>query len=193
MSDSAVSIALIECQGIASGLRMLDLMLKRSPVKIFEANLVEPGKYVVLLGGGVAEVEEALAALIDHRDFILSELHIPKVHLSIWDGLRGIQPKVSEFDTIGIVETSLIAGAISACDKALKESFVSLLELRCGVGLGGRGYFVLEGAQHDIEAAIESSHEAAKGHGGILHAEIIPRPHQDLNPWVHRQPPFKLI
>lgn len=171
---------------------MLDLMLKRSPITVFEANLVEPGKYVILIGGGVAEVEEALAALIDHQAFVLSQLHIPMVHEAIWKGLRAELSTQAPVDTLGIVETNLIAGALMACDRALKESDVLLYALRFGVALGGRGYFILEGAQHDVETALEAAQSAAAPYGGLLNSECIPRPDEELIPWLTREAPFRL-
>jgi microcompartment protein CcmL/EutN len=167
-------------------------MLKRSPVEIFEANLVEPGKFVILMGGGVAEVEEGLASLIDCQHFVLSQLHIPMVHEDIWVGLRGNTVRPEKMDTIGVIETNLIAGAMIGCDRALKDSFVRLLDLRFGVALGGRGYFVVEGTQHDVESAIERAIAASRSYGGVLNSECIPRPSDELSPWVYREAPFRL-
>ena len=192
LSETTVSIALLECQGVAIGLRLLDLMLKRSPITVFEANLVEPGKYVILIGGGVAEVEEALDALCDHHSALLSNLHIPMVHADIWSGLKSSIENTHSFDTLGVVETNLIAGALVACDRALKESYVRLHTLRFGVALGGRGYFIVEGTQHDVEAALDSARKAAQNHGGVLSTECIPRPDDDLIPWLLRDAPFRL-
>ena len=192
MSETAVSIALLECQGVAAGLRLLDLILKRSPITVFEANLVEPGKYVILIGGGVAEVSAGLDALIDDQSDLLSQLHIPMVHADIWSGLLESPHQSASMDTLGIVETNLSAGTLVACDRALKESFVRLHTLRFGVALGGRGYFIIEGAQHDIEAALEISQSAAQPYGGIMNMKCIPRPDDDLLPWLLREAPFRL-
>ena len=53
------AIALVELNSIARGYRVLDALVKKSPVEILEANLVEPGIFLILFTGGVAEVEEA--------------------------------------------------------------------------------------------------------------------------------------
>jgi len=56
---SSDAIALLELQGVAAGYASLDIMVKHSPIQIIEANLIEPGKFLILYTGGVAEVEEA--------------------------------------------------------------------------------------------------------------------------------------
>ena len=57
----ADALAHLELDGVATGLRALDTLVKRAPVDVLEANLVEPGKYLILLAGGVAEVEECVS------------------------------------------------------------------------------------------------------------------------------------
>src|SRR4029450_9312350 len=56
------ALALIELDSIASGLRALDALVKKAPVSVLEANLVEPGKFLVLFAGPVGELGEAFEA-----------------------------------------------------------------------------------------------------------------------------------
>ena len=56
------ALALVEIDSVAIGLRAVDALVKRAPVRLMEANLIEPGRFLVLFEGGVAEVEESLAA-----------------------------------------------------------------------------------------------------------------------------------
>src|SRR2546423_15224260 len=53
------AIALIELSSIAAGTYAADRMVKRSPVELLDAGTVQPGKYLILVGGGTAEVEES--------------------------------------------------------------------------------------------------------------------------------------
>ena len=50
---------------IAIGVRAGDAMVKRAPVEVTYAGTVHPGKYLVLVGGDVASVEESYAAGLD--------------------------------------------------------------------------------------------------------------------------------
>ncbi len=49
------AIALIEFGSIAAGMFAADKMVKRARVELLHAGTVQPGKYLVLVGGGTAE------------------------------------------------------------------------------------------------------------------------------------------
>ena len=53
------AIALIEFASIARAIRTGDAMVKRSEVRVLRAEPVSPGKYLILITGGEAEVEES--------------------------------------------------------------------------------------------------------------------------------------
>ena len=154
-------------------------------------NLVEPGHYLVLFGGGVAEVEEAMLAGLEVAiGCVLASLQLPMVHEQVLSGLQGTVGLDAEPDTLGIVEAKTVSGGLQACDRALKDAYVSLAGLRIAPGLGGRSYFVVQGAQHDVEAALESARVVL---GDGAHAlECVPRPHPDFVAQVLRAAPFSL-
>ena len=54
MSDA---LALLAFDSVATGLSALDVLVKEAPVTVLEANLVEPGRFLILFVGGVAEAE----------------------------------------------------------------------------------------------------------------------------------------
>ncbi len=56
------ALGLLELESIAAGIEVGDAMAKRAPVELLRAGTVHPGKYLVLVGGAVADVEEALEA-----------------------------------------------------------------------------------------------------------------------------------
>ena len=56
------TIGLIETASIARGVRCLDEMVKRAPVAVLQARPVCPGRFIVLVEGEVAAVEESMAA-----------------------------------------------------------------------------------------------------------------------------------
>ena len=189
---SLEALALLELDGVASGLAALDSMVKQSPVEVLEANLVEPGTFVVLVAGGVAEVQESHARALDtHGDAIRSDLLLPMVHEALMNGLRGNERRES-IDTLGIVEGSDIAATLLSADRALKDSNVRLVGVRVAVALGGRAYFLVAGAQHDVEAALAVSREMLNLRGRLHRIECIPRPHSEMVEWLLRPAPFKV-
>ena len=192
MSDALV---LLELNSVAVGLRSLDALVKRARVDILEANLVEPGKFLILFVGGVAEVGEARQAAIEVADKdVIDELMLTFAHPLLLTGLRGREVRImaDEYDCIGVVETKSVAGTLHACDRSLKNAEVDLTGVRIHGGLGGRAYYVVHGAQHDVETALEVGEEAAENHGGLHKLEIIPRPHYDMVKWLLRPYPFQL-
>ena len=142
MANEALS--LIEFASLARGLSALDALVKKAPVEILEANLVEPGKFLVLFAGGVAEVEESHAeALSVGDDEVLGAMLLPFAHPSLLAGLRGAVVRLSadELDSLGVIEGEAIAGTLHAADRALKNADVTLAGLRITGGLGGRANF----------------------------------------------------
>ena len=109
-------------------------------------------------------------------------------------GLYGQEHHLSadDYDCLGIVETSLVSGALFACDRALKESAVQLAGIRVSGGLAGRAYYVLYGAQHDVEAGLSVSENVAIDYGGVYRTQLISRPHEEMVRWVLRPQPFNI-
>lgn len=183
-------LALLELDSIARGYRALDLLVKESPVTVVHANLVEPGKYLILFGGGVAECEAAFKVGKDcAADCLADEVFLPLVDARVWAGLRGVQA-VAEPDTLGVIEGRSVAGVIEACDRSLKLADVDLCGLRVVVGLGGKAFYVVHGLQHDVEAAIEAGTEVLSRREKLVRAERIARPHPDFVAQVLRPAPF---
>jgi microcompartment protein CcmL/EutN len=154
------ALALVELDSIAAGIEAGDAMAKKAPIETLRAGTVQPGKFLVLIGGVVADVEESLAAglevggacVIDH--LILPNVH-PDVVRSVGGG-REVQPG----DALGIVETSTVATAIHAADAGIKGAEVTLLEIRLADGLGGKGLTLFTGLVADVEAAVEIGAES---------------------------------
>ena len=189
------ALALFEMSGIAAGYFVLDKMVKHSPVQVLEANLVEPGKFLILFTGGVAEVEEAHRAVYQERpNEVLQDLLLPFAHPSVLLAVSGkeLHRTSDEYDCLGVVETNQIAAALLGADRSVKDAGVSLAGLRVTGGLGGRAFYVICGAQHDVETALIVSADVVNEKGGVFRKEIITRPHQDMVEWVLRPFPFHL-
>lgn len=188
---SSEALALVEVDSVARGLRALDALVKRAPVQVLEANLVEPGRFLLLFAGGVAEVGEAWDAALDVAGpGTVDKVLLPFAHQALLAGLRGLEDHDGELDTVGVIEGSHVAGTLEACDRSLKEAQVRLAGLRVQGGLGGRAYYVVHGAQHDVEAAIEAGAAVLSARQGLHRTECIARPHEDMLSWLLRPAPF---
>jgi microcompartment protein CcmL/EutN len=149
------ALALIDFSSIAVGIEAADAMVKRAEIAVIRAGTVQPGRYLVLIGGSVAEVQESLDAGREvGGDTILDLVFLPNVHPEVVDAIGGGRVPGTA-DALGIVETTTVASAIHAADAGVKGAAVRLVEVRLADGLGGKGIVLYSGLVADVEAAVE--------------------------------------
>jgi microcompartment protein CcmL/EutN len=174
------AIVLLEFDSIAVGIRAGDAMAKRAPLETLHAGSVQPGKYLVLAGGPVGDVEEArsagreagAAALVD-------EIFLPDVHTDVVQALSGGR-RPAEGEALGIVETRTAAAVIGAADAGVKGALVRLLEVRLADGLGGKGYALFSGEVSAVEAAVELGVASLPATDLLVQRVVIPRLHGEM-------------
>src|SRR5204862_5282683 len=109
---------------IAIGIEAGDAMVKRAPVEMLRAGTVHPGRYLLLVTGGVADVEESFRAGLEvGQTALLDSVLLPNVHPSVVSALRG-ERRAGIGDALGIVETATVAAAIEAADAGMKGAAV---------------------------------------------------------------------
>lgn len=174
------ALTLIEFSSIAAGIQAADAMVKRAPIDVMLAGTVQPGKYLVLVGGLTADVEESLAAGREvGRDAILDIVYLPQVHPSVVTALRGGRsPEPAE--ALGVLETSSVAAAIRAADAGVKGAQVELVEVRLADGLGGKGIVLYSGVVADVEIAVALGVESLQGPDALIRQVVIPQLHEEM-------------
>ena len=174
------ALALIEFDSIAAGIEAGDAMAKKAPIDRLVAGTVHNGKYLVLISGEVADVEESLAAgLAVGASAVLDHVYLPGVHPHVVDAIAaGRRPQ--PVDALGVIETRTVAAAIAAADAGIKGAEVNLLEVRLADGLGGHGLVFFDGLVADVEAAVEIGTETIAGASSLIHAVVIPQLHPDM-------------
>ena len=173
------ALDLLELDSIAAGIEAGDAMAKRAPIDVLRAGTVHPGKYLVLVGGAVADVEEALEAGRDvGASSVLDAVLIPNVHPELVAGIRG-ERRAASGEALGIIETATVAAILEAADAGLKGAHVRLLEIRLADDLGGKGYLLFDGAVADVEAAVEIGAARIAGSPGLA-SRVIARLHFEM-------------
>ena len=174
------AVGCLETSSIASGILAADAMLKAAKVDLLSANPICPGKYLIIVGGAVAEVTAAVAAGSQiASDNLVDEIVIPNVHAQVLAAFTATTfPK--NILAIGMIETFSTAASIIAGDQAVKSAQVDLLEIRLARAMGGKGYVLLTGEVAAVNAALEAGVLAARGQGLLLGSTVIPAPHPDL-------------
>ncbi len=155
-------------------------MAKRAPLDSLYAGTVQPGKYLLLAGGEVADVQEAEAAALEvARNALLDRIFLPEIHPDVLASLGG-ERRRDPGGAVGVIETRTVASVISAADRAVKGALVSLLDIRLADGLGGKGYLLLGGELSDVQAGVDLGVGGITPSGGLVGSVVIPQMHEEM-------------
>jgi microcompartment protein CcmL/EutN len=174
------ALGMLELTSIARGVIAADAMAKKAPVRILQSHPISPGKHLIVIAGGVAEVDESLAAGIAAAGATLVDrLFLPQAHAQLAPLVAGGAEQRAPTGAVAIFETYSATATVLAADAAAKAAEVTLLDMRLGQGLGGKGFFTMTGDLESIEAAAAAGQMVVDG-GLVVGVEIIPRPHEDF-------------
>lgn len=174
------ALGFIETSSIARGIEAVDALLKRTTVEVLMTAVAPRGKYLILIGGRVAEVEEAMkAGLASAARTVVDHFLIPSVHPQLPAAIKG-RVKVPGVEAVGLIETRDVASAIYAGDAAAKAARVTLIEARNQPG--GKGLVVLTGAVGDVRAAVSAGVATIEQDGMLIADVVIPLAHPGLLP-----------
>ncbi len=178
LSDRGPAIALLETSSIAKGIEATDAMMKKAAVDLLLTTIVPRGKYLVMVGGNVADVESALRAGLETAgNTVVDQFLIQNVHPTLPAAIKG-RVKVPAVEAVGIIETREVASAIFAADAAVKAAQVSLIEARNQPG--AKGMVVLTGDVGAVRAAVAAGVASIKKDGMLIAEVVIPRAHDAL-------------
>ena len=174
------ALALVEFSSIAAGIQSADAMVKRAPIEVLKTGTVQPGKYLVLIGGQVADVEESLAAGREVGGAaVVDFVYLPQVHPEVVEAIGGGRvPEAT--DALGVVETTTITAAIHAADAGIKGAEVRLVEVRLADGLGGKGIVLFSGLVADVQAAVEIGVGVLERPDLLVRQVVIPQLHPEM-------------
>ncbi len=173
-------MALLEFDTVAAGVLASDLMVKRSPIALLRCGSVQPGRYLVLVGGSVASTEEAYLAGMqvgDEERAISDHVFLGDVHPFLHDAVLG-ERRDLEGAALAVVETHSSPALLTAVDAAVKSTTVMICEVRLGDGLGGHALALLGGDLHNVETALSICAERAGDR--LLAGTLMPRLDPDL-------------
>lgn len=174
------SIGLVELSSIASGMQAADIMLKTSEVELILSRTICSGKYMVLVGGDVAEVQTAVDAVSESLDYsIIDTFVIPSVHSDIFPALSG-HSGTNDLEALGILEAFSVASLIEGADAAVKAANVKLIEIRLAMALGGKAFCTLTGEVGAVTSAIDAGAQVIGDKGLLVNKVVIPKPRNEL-------------
>ena len=148
------AVSLLEFSSIAKGIEAGDAMVKRAPLDVIRAGTVHPGKYLVLIGGRTADVEEAMEAGREVAGpSLVDVVYLPDVHPDVVASIAGVR-REDGGEALGVIEAPTVAATIDAADAGVKGARVTIRDLRLADDLGGKGYVLFGGEVSEVEAAV---------------------------------------
>ncbi|MDR2648234.1 MAG: BMC domain-containing protein [Clostridiales bacterium] len=174
------SIGMIELNSIAQGILVSDYILKAADTQLIFAKPVCPGKYIVLIAGDIGAVKTSIAVGITMGgNFVVDTFVIPSVHEQLIPAINAAV-EIGRVNAVGVMEFFSIASAVAAADQAAKTADVRLMEVRLGMGVGGKSFVVLSGDVSAVEAAVNAGMAEAVEKGYAVSSCVIPSPSPEL-------------
>ena len=176
------SIGAIELSSVGIGYKVEDEMLKAASVEILIARTVCSGKYFIVVGGSVSDVDAAIkTGLSQGDDAVIDHLTIANVHETIFPALgQSVILEGEDPGALGIVETFSGTSALAAADAAAKSARVTIFRLHLAMAMGGKGLCLMTGSVADVRAGVRAAVEEARKRGLLVSEIVIPRPSREL-------------
>lgn len=173
----ATAIGMVELTSIARGIETCDYMVKAAQVDLLRSSTVCPGKYMIIVGGETGDVRAAMAEGIKRGgELVVDTLMLPNVHEQLIPAIS-MTNQVDVRGAVGVLEFYSIASAIIAADVAAKAANITLIEVRTGYAIGGKGFVTLTGDVGAVRAAVEAARKDAEL---LVEPTVIPRPDKKL-------------
>lgn len=174
------TIGFLELNSIAKGIEAADAMLKAAEVRLITAKPSCPGKYNVLICGDVAAVQSSLdAGAATGGANVIDTLVIPRVHPQVIDAIN-MATLPEQVNAVGILEFFDVTASVMGADAAVKAAEITLVEVRLGMGIGGKSFVILTGDVAAVQAAVDAGAVAGEERGMLVSKVVIPSPHPDL-------------
>ena len=171
------AIGMVELNSIAKGIETCDYMVKAAQVELIRSSTVCPGKYLILIAGDTGDVRASMKEGEKRGgECVVDTLLLPNVHPQLIPAISmATQPP--KLGAVGVLEFYSVASAITAADVAAKAANITLIEVRIGYAIGGKGYVTLTGDVGAVRAAVAAATRDAQL---LVGTTVIPRPAQQV-------------
>ncbi len=180
--NSTNTIGIIELASIYKGFEVQDYILKQARVEKLIARTICSGKYLIIVRGELADIEDRLEMARQVGDFaIVNALYIPNVEDKIFPAISGCTTMdIEQVDAMILLETFSVAAVVKAVDLAVKEADIDVPRIHVAMAVGGKGFAVLTGNDEALKSAIEPALDFLKDDGSLAGYTLITNPHPDV-------------
>lgn len=174
------TIGIIELNSIARGIEVTDTLLKTAEVELLRANTICPGKYIVIVKGGVGAVKAAIEAgvHIGNENVVESKV-IARLDPRVINAINAAT-EIKDLKSLGVIEFFDVTSAIYAADTAIKTADVEIIEIRIGYAIGGKSFVTLTGDLSAVDAAVNAGIKTGAENCMLVNKSVIPSPSREL-------------
>lgn len=174
------ALGMIETNSIPVGVNAGDAMLKAATVALVAAQPVCAGKYIVIVTGEVAAVNESVAAgKAAAGSHLVDSMVISHIHPQVPKAINACN-EIGRVAAVGVMEAFSLCAAVVAADAAVKAADVQLIDIRLGRGLGGKSFITMTGEVAAVRAAVSAGEKKPEARGMLSESVVIPSPHPDI-------------
>lgn len=170
------AIGFVELNSIARGYEVADTALKTSEIEPVLCRAGCPGKFYFLFRGYPATVAEAMkTAERVGGENVIDRTIIDNIEEDVFRAMSMTSNAKME-TALGVMEFFSVTASVYAADAAVKAADVRLMEIRVGMGIGGKSFVTLTGSVSAVEAAVKAGVSAENAKGMLIHSSIISNP-----------------
>ena len=171
------AIGMVEFNSIARGIETSDFMVKAAEATLLRCATVCPGKYMVIIAGDTGDIKASMEVGLNHGGAcVVDHLLIANIHHQLIPAMN-MTNQVPTGEAIGVIEFYSVSSAIVAADVAAKAADVTLIEVRIGYAIGGKGFVTLTGDVGAVRAAVDAATAKAEY---LVGSAVIPRPSKEV-------------
>ena len=172
---------MVEYTTVSAGLRAADTIAKTAAVRLLRAQIICPGKYVLLFSGELGAVKAVLdAAREKHADKLADSFLLGSPHAAVLAALDGVPAPDIPHGALGSVEVATAAAAVVAADTAVKAAGVRIVELRLEREVANKAYVLFTGTVAEVTEAAAHASKGARDAGMYLDSAILANPDEKL-------------
>ena len=185
------AIATLEFDDIPLGMQVVDALIKKAPISVIKCGVISPGRYLTLMAGSTASVDESFSEGVFLAGAqLVDSCFLPDIAVGLYQAIFGLKTACGD-GAIGVLETDTVSSNIRAMERVLKSTIVQLLELRTADSLlNGKGLSIINGELHDVEEAMEIATAYLEAERRTARHRILTAPHEAMATLIHASTSF---
>jgi microcompartment protein CcmL/EutN len=176
------SVGALEFSSVGMGYLAQDEMLKAAKVELLIARTICSGKYLVILGGSVSDVEAAVRVGASRAgEALIDQIVLPNVHEAVFPALgQSVVLDAEHIGALGVLETFSGTSVLVAADAAAKAANVIIFRIHVAMAMGGKGLCLMTGSVADVRAAMSAAAAVVRQRGLLVSEVVIPGPRREM-------------